>query len=68
MNVIRKFLAVVAAVLSIVFAFLTLGAIGRTLSNYHPATLFDRVAAWLVVAVFFGLSFVLMRFADRTLR
>jgi len=68
MSVIRKLLGVVAAVLSIVFIFLTLGAIGVILSTYHPSTAFDRVASWLFVAVLVGLSFVLMRFADRTLR
>jgi hypothetical protein len=67
MNVIRKLLGTVAAVLSILFIFLSIGAIGRTLSTYHPSTVFDRVASWLVVAVLLGLSFVLMRFAKRTL-
>ena len=68
MNVIRKLLAVIAAILSILFIFLTLGLIGLTLSNYHPSTVFDRVAPWLIVAVQLGLSFILMRFASRTLR
>jgi hypothetical protein len=68
MNAIRKLLAAVAAVVSIAFIFLALRLVGLTLSNYHPSTVFDRVAPWLVVAVLFGLSFVLMRFADRTLR
>lgn len=68
MNAFRKLLAVVAAILSIVFIFLSLGAIGLTLSNYHPSTVFDRVAPWFVVAVLIGLSFALMRFASRTLR
>jgi hypothetical protein len=68
MNAIRKLLAVVAAVLSIVFIFLALRLVGLTLSNYHPSTVFDRVAPWLVVAVLVGLSFVLMRFAARILR
>ena len=68
MNVIRKLLAVVSATISILFIFLALGAIGRTLSNYHPSTAFDRVAPWFVVALLFGLAFVLMKFADRNLR
>ena len=68
MNVIRKLLAIVAAILSILFIFLTLRLIGLTLSNYHPTTVFDRVAPWLMVAMQVGLSFVLMRFASRTLR
>jgi hypothetical protein len=68
MNRIRSFLAVISAVLSIFFIFLAIRAIGLTLSNYHPSTAFDRVASWLVVAALFGLSFALMRFADRNLR
>ena len=68
MNLIRKLLAVVAALFSILFIFLTLRLIGLTLSNYHPSTFADRVAPWLMVALLFGLSFVLMRFADRNLR
>lgn len=54
MNAIRKLLAVVAAVLSIVFIFLALRLVGLTLSNDHPSTVFDRVAPWLVVAALVG--------------
>ena len=68
MNVIRKLLAVVSAIVSILFIFLAIRAIGLTLSNYHASTVLDRIAPWFVVAVLFGLSFVLMRFADRNLR
>jgi hypothetical protein len=68
MNGIRKVLAVVSAIGSILSVFLALGLIGRTLSNYHPSTAFDRVAPWFVVAALVGLSLVLMRFADRNLR
>lgn len=68
MNVIRKLLGVFVAILSILFILLTFRAIGVTLSNYHASTFFDRVALWLVVAVLFGLSYVLMRFAARVLR
>lgn len=56
------------SVLSIVFVFLAIRAIGLTLSNYHPSSVFERVGSWLVVAALVGLSFVLMRFATRTLR
>lgn len=68
MKALRKLLAVVAALLSIAFIFMTIGVIGQTLSTYRPATALDRVAPWLIVAVLLGLSVVLMRFADRTLR
>ena len=68
MNVIRNLLVVVSAIVGILFIFLAIRAIGLTLSNYHPSTVFDRIAPWFVVAVLFGLSFVLMRFADRNLR
>jgi hypothetical protein len=68
MNLFRKILAVFSAVLSILMIFLGLRAIGLTLSNYHPSTVWDRVGAWFVVAVLFAVSFVLMRFADRNLR
>ena len=63
----RKLLAVVSAIGSILSIFLALGAIGMTLSTYHPSTLFDRIAPWFVVAGLFGLSFVLMRFAKMNL-
>jgi hypothetical protein len=68
MKVIRKFSAVVSAVLGILFLLLSFKAISVTVSNYHPSTVFDRVAPWFLVAVLLGLSFVLMRFADRNLR
>ena len=68
MNAIRKLLAVVATVFSILFIFLALGIIGQTLSTYVASTFFDRVAPWLGVAVLLGLAFVLLRFADKTLR
>ena len=68
MKVIRRRLAVVSAVASILFIFLGIRAVGLTLSNYHPSTIFDRVAPWFVVALLFALSFVLMRFAERGLR
>jgi hypothetical protein len=68
MNVSRKFLAVISAVLSILFILLTFRAIGVAVSNYHSSTVFGHVALWFLVAVLLGLSFVLMRFADRNLR
>lgn len=68
MNAIRKLLAVVATVFSILFIFLALGLIGRTLSTYVPYTFFDRVVPWLGVAMLLGMAFVLLRFADKTLR
>lgn len=68
MNAIRKLLAVVATVFSILFIFMALGLIGRTLSTYVPSTFFDRVFPWLGVGVLLGLAFVLLRFADKTLR
>lgn len=68
MKIVRKLLAVVAAVLSILVIFLGLRAMGLTLANYDHFSVFDRVASWLLVALLFAISFVLMRFADRTLR
>lgn len=68
MSVVRKLLGGSAAILSILCIFLSMGAIGLTLSNYHPSTVFDRIAPWLVIAALIALSFVLMRFASRTLR
>ena len=65
--VIRKLLAVVSAIVSILFIFLGIWAIALTVSNYHPSTVFDRVGPWFLVAVLFGLSFALMRFAKRSL-
>ena len=65
---IRKLLAAVSAIASILFIFLGIWAIGLTLSNYHPSTVYDRVGPWFLVAVLFGVSFVLMRFAKRSLR
>lgn len=67
MNALRKLLAVVAAVFSILFIFLGMRAIGLTLSNCSKCTVLDRVAMWLVVAALFGLSYLLMRFAKKTL-
>lgn len=68
MTVLRKLLAVLAALFSILLIFLTLRAIGLNLSTYHPSSLFDRIASWLIVAGLGALSFLLMRFASRTLR
>lgn len=68
MGAFRKFLAVVAAVLSILFIFLALRFIGLTLANYHQSSFFDEVASWSVVAVLVGLAFVLMKLAAGILR
>ena len=46
MKIIRKTLAVVAAVLGILFIFLALRAIGLTLANYGDFSGFDRAASW----------------------
>jgi hypothetical protein len=68
MNAIRKILAALSAIVSILFIFLALGLIGQTLSKYAPTTLTDRIVPWVVVALFFCLAYVLMRFASKTLR
>ena len=68
MNVIRKLLAVLSAILSVLFVFLAIGAVGLTLSKYHSSTAVDRIAPWFIAALLFGVSFVLIRFADRNLR
>lgn len=68
MVVFRKLLAVVAAVLSILFVFLALRFVGLTLSNSHQSSFLDAVASWSVMAVRLALAFVLMKLAARFLR
>ena len=68
MNVIRKILAMISALLGIFFLLLTFKAISMTLSDSHPSTAFEQVVEWSLVAALLGFSCVLMRFADHNLR